>query len=274
MDTRIGNRRASSSPAKRPCSRPAWKSRELMPAKDFKFRPRFPETRAPSQRRCTEPCRWRFAGTRRRRRIRASCWYLRICRPGNMWFTSRLKISHTMSARGRWRLRSGRPVLIASAALVGGACLVHAELEPWLQHTPSGPASAALFRSVAMPGGAVSVRKPPAESRPALTSLISAAPRHAMLYRLRAHEAELAVDFAAAEADWKNYAQNSVDQYAAQIELADFYHRRIRTKDELAALKAATIVKDDPLQPAAAQKAWSAFGRMAALVQQETGAEP
>jgi len=171
-------------------------------------------------------------------------------------------------------LRSGRPVPITIAALVGGAFLIHAELEPWVQHTPSGPAIAALFRSVAMPGGAVSIRKPPAESRPALTSLISAAPRDAMLYRLRAHEAELALDFAAAEADWKNYAQNSADQYGAQIELADFYHRRIRTKDELAALKAATVVKDDPLQPAAAQKAWSAFGRMAALVQQETGAEP
>ena len=90
-----------------------------------------------------------------------------------------------------------------------------------------------------------------------------------MLYRLRAQEAEVALDFAAAEGDWKSYAQHASDSYAAQIELADFYYRRIRPREEMATLSAATAVKDDPLQPAAAQRGWHAFERMAAVVDRE-----
>ena len=164
--------------------------------------------------------------------------------------------------RRRWRLRFGSclKMLIGACLLAGGALLVRGELQPWIQHTPAGPAVETLFRSVAMPGGAVPILRPPAESRPALTSLIAAAPRDAMLYRLRAQEAEVALDFAAAEADWK--------AYGGQIELADFYHRRMRPRDELAALTAAVAAaKDDPLLPATAQKGWRAFERMAALEQ-------
>ncbi len=123
-----------------------------------------------------------------------------------------------------------------------------------------------------MPGGSVPILRPPAESRPALTNLISSAPRDAMLYRLRAQEAEVALDFAAAEADWKSYvanAANAPDRYAAQIELADFYHRRIRPRDELAALTAAAAAPDDPLQPASAQRGWKAFDRMAGVAERE-----
>ena len=90
-----------------------------------------------------------------------------------------------------------------------------------------------------------------------------------MLYRLRAQEAEVALDFVAAEADWKAYAQNAADPYSAQLELADFYHRRIRPREELAALTAAAAAKDDPLQPASAQRGWRALERMAAVVEQE-----
>ena len=95
-----------------------------------------------------------------------------------------------------------------------------------------------------MPGGTVPILLPPAETRPALTNLISRAPDDAMLYRLRAQEAEVALDFVAAEADWKSYAQHTSDSYAGQIELADFYHRRIRPREELATLSAATAVKE------------------------------
>jgi hypothetical protein len=149
--------------------------------------------------------------------------------------------------------------------MVSGAWLLRGELDPWVQHTPAGPIIAALFRSVGMPGGSVPIRRPPAETRPALTHLISGAPRDAMLYRFRAQEAEVALDFTAAEADWKTYAQTAADPYAAQIELADFYHRRIRPRDELAALMAAAAAKDDPHAPATAQKGWRAFERMAAV---------
>jgi Tfp pilus assembly protein PilF len=157
------------------------------------------------------------------------------------------------------------PRLTAACLFACFTLLIRAELEPWLQHTPVGPAIAALFRSVPMPGGAVPILRTPAESRPALTNLISTAPRDAVLYRLRAQEAEVALDFAAAEADWKTHAQLAADQYGAQIELADFYHRRIRPRDEWAALTTAADAKDDPLLPVTAQKGWQAFERMAAL---------
>jgi Flp pilus assembly protein TadD len=171
-----------------------------------------------------------------------------------------------------------RPILIAVGLLVCSAWLIRAELAPWIQHIPSGPAIAALFRNVPMPGGYVPILLPPAETRPALTSLISGAPRDAMLYRLRAQEAEVALDFAAAETDWKTYAQTAADRYAAQIELADFYHRRMRPRDELAALTEAAAAKDYPHVPATAQRGWRAFERMANLIEQEalpeTVAEP
>ena len=161
------------------------------------------------------------------------------------------------------------PHLAAVALIIGGAFLLRAELESWLQHVPAGPALAALFRSVPMPGGAVSIALPPAQSRPALTKLISAAQHDAMLYRLRAQEAEMALDFAAAETDWKSYAQAAADRYGALIELADFYHRRMQPRDEIAALSAAAAAaKDDPLLPATAQRAWVAFERMAAVAGQ------
>jgi len=163
---------------------------------------------------------------------------------------------------------------MAVGLMVCGAFLIRGELEPWVQHIPAGPAVAALFRSVPMPGGAVPILRPPAETRPALTELISRTPRDAMLCRLRAQEAEVALDFAAAEADWKTYAASADDRYSAQIELADFYHRRIRPRDEIAALTAAAAAKDDPLQPPTAQRGWRAFERMAGIIGQEALHEP
>jgi Flp pilus assembly protein TadD len=112
-----------------------------------------------------------------------------------------------------------------------------------------------------MPGGSVPILRPPAETRPALTSLISGAPGDAMLYRLRAQEAEVALDFTAAEADWKR---------CTPIELADFYHRRMRPRDEVAALTTAAAVPDDPHLPATGQFGWQIFERMAGLTEQES----
>ena len=160
---------------------------------------------------------------------------------------------------------------MAAGLLVSGAFLVHGQLAPLVQHLPSGPAIAALFRGVSMPGGPVPILRPPAETRPALTRLLSSAPGDAVLYRLRAQQAEMALDFTAAEADWKSYAQNASDRYAARIELADFYHRRIRPPDELAALnRAAAAVTDDKNRSSVLlQRGWRAFERMAAVVDGE-----
>ena len=120
-----------------------------------------------------------------------------------------------------------------------------------------------------MPGGTVPILLPPRETRPALTTLLAGAPRDAMLYRLRAREAEVALDFAAAEADWRSYSRNASDRYGAQIELADFFHRRGRPRDELATLREAASAPDDPTQPAARQRGWRAFERMAAVAEEE-----
>lgn len=120
-----------------------------------------------------------------------------------------------------------------------------------------------------MPGGTVPILLPPAESRPALSSLLSNVPGDALLYRLRAREAEMALDFAAAEADWKSYVDHASGSYAAQMELADFYHRRIRPREEMATLNTAAATRDDPLRPATAQPAWHAFERMAAVAEQD-----
>ena len=174
-----------------------------------------------------------------------------------------------MSGRRRWRLKSGKRIFACAALLIGAACLIRGELAPWVQHVPSGAAIAALFRNVSMPGGPVPILQPPSEARRALTKLIATSPRDAMLYRLRAQEAELALDFASAEADWKTYADRAADQYGARVELADFYHRRNQPRNEIGVLMAATTAKDDPLLPATAQRAWHAFDRMAALIDNE-----
>ena len=62
------------------------------------------------------------------------------------------------------------------------------------------------------------------------------------------------------------------------MELADFYHRRIRPLDEIAALRTATSEKDDPLEPATEQRAWRAFERIASVIESDglpaTTAEP
>jgi len=166
-------------------------------------------------------------------------------------------------------LRSGKRVAMVAALLACGAILIHGQLDPWIQHIPTGLRIEALFRTVQMPGGPVAILRPPSEARPALTGLIGNDPRDAALYRLRAQEAEVALDFAAAEADWKTYAQTAQDRYVAQLELADFYHRRARPRDELAALMGATSTKDDPLLPAESQPAWRAFVRMASVTSQE-----
>ena len=153
-------------------------------------------------------------------------------------------------------MRSGKRLAIAVFGITLAAAVLRGELEEWAQHVPSGPLLGVFFRSVAMPGSAVSIRRPPAETRPALSERITAAPGNATLYRLRARESELALDFPAAEADWKVYAESAPDPVQGHLELADFYHRRTRPHDELTALAAITRQKDDPLLKANQQPAW------------------
>ncbi len=120
-------------------------------------------------------------------------------------------------------------------ALAAGAAL-RADFGVWLQNiASSSPFDAVLFRNVNLPSGQVQLRRPPKETRPELARM----PVTAEAMYLRAREAELQLDFANAEANWKKYAELTPDKSAANVELADHYNRRLRPADELAALKAA-----------------------------------
>lgn len=158
-----------------------------------------------------------------------------------------------------------------AGALAVAALAAYVELPRWLQDLPAVVRiDAALFREAPMPGGAARVRRPPQESRANLTQLIAAAPSDAGLYAVRAREAEEALDFAAAEQDWKKFAEIAPDKAAGRLALADYYHRRLQPRDEIRALEAAAA--EGPASPfekyriAAGQRAWRIFARATALV--------
>ena len=134
----------------------------------------------------------------------------------------------------------GRVRLIALAiffAAIGGTVSALGELPSWIRNIDASSAiEAVFFRMMSLPNGAVAFRRPPSETRPALTGLIKAQPRNAELYSLRALEDEQQLDFPAAESDWKAYVENSSDKISAQLALADFYHHRLRPADEIKTL--------------------------------------
>jgi tetratricopeptide (TPR) repeat protein len=146
---------------------------------------------------------------------------------------------------------------------------LRAEMSGWLQYLEANAIQNAFFRNIAWPNGAVATRRPPRETRPALTTLIAATPGNAELYRLRASEAELELDFAAAEADWRKYAQTLADPADGQLALAQFYHRRLRPADEMKALRAAAHAPSptaERLTASASQRSWRTFAQMIELV--------
>ena len=155
---------------------------------------------------------------------------------------------------------------VASAALaVGGFFAARAELTKWAEGINAGNRlEAVFFRNVLLPSGVVPVRRPPKETRPELTKLIGATPNDGELYSLRALEDEQQLDFAAAEADWKKYTEVASDKGAARLAFADFYHRRLRSRDEFNVLIAASFEVAPPsekLLPPSAQRPWKTFAR-------------
>jgi Flp pilus assembly protein TadD len=169
-------------------------------------------------------------------------------------------------------LKFSPKVRTAAAALaVGGLFAARAELTKWAEGITAGNRlEAVFFRNVLLPSGMVPVRRPPKETRPELTKLIGAAPNDAELYSLRALEAEQQLDFAAAEADWKKYTEAAADKGAARLAQADFYHRRLRSRDEFNVLTAASFETgpaSDKLLPAALQRPWKTYQRSIDLVE-------
>lgn len=163
-------------------------------------------------------------------------------------------------------------LLLLAAALMVAAIAVYADLPGWLQHLPDiARLDGVFFRTAQMPGGPVTVRRPPQESRAALTQLIAATPGDAELRALRARAAEEQLDFAAAEEDWKKFAELAADKGDGQLALADFYHRRLRPVEEIRALDEAGAQVLAPslerLQKVTEQRSWRTFERAVALVE-------
>lgn len=164
-------------------------------------------------------------------------------------------------------------IAFAAAVLAGASLKAWAELPAWMRNVEARTAlEGVFFRAMALPGGEVLHRRPPIETRPALRELITQQPKDAPLYSLLALEDEQQLDFGAAEADWKRCLNASSDKAAAELALADFYHRRLRPRDEIAAL---TEVANAPasaaekFMPAINQRSWQAFERIFGVIHEQ-----
>jgi Tfp pilus assembly protein PilF len=156
-------------------------------------------------------------------------------------------------------------------SLVAGFMAARAAMPEWIQNIElRSLAESAIFRTVALPTGPIAIRRPPAESVAALNELVKQHPQQADLYSLKALEEEQKLDFAAAEADWKLYAQSAADKAAVQLEVAGFYDRRHRPQDEVNALSAAASLPSPPSERFTAvsdQRSWRAFERCFQVIQ-------
>jgi len=140
----------------------------------------------------------------------------------------------------------------------------------WLENAESGSGvEKALYRLMKLPGGEALYRRSPRETRPELTALIAAGQNRAALYSLRALEDEQALDFDAAERDWKSWAEKADDKAAANLDLADFYERRLKPQEELAALEAvgrSAATSGERWTAADSERSWKAWERTLVVV--------
>jgi transcriptional regulator with XRE-family HTH domain len=157
----------------------------------------------------------------------------------------------------------------AALAVVCVVCVrARADLAPWMQDVVSGSAiEAALYRVMSLPGMKVMYPRPAAEARGQMDALVKSKPEDAQLYALRAHVDEQALDFAAAEQDWKTFAAKSGAD--GTMQLADFYARRVEGPQEIAALEQAAAFPaegNERFLAADQQRAWQAFARATTIV--------
>ena len=152
------------------------------------------------------------------------------------------------------------------------ALAAYNSLPEWLTNTEAGSGiESALYRLMPLPTGDVLYRRSPREARSELTELIKANSQQGALYSLRALQDEQALDFTAAEFDWKAWTDHAPDHAAGELDLADFYHRRLRYQDEIAAL---TVVAQSPAPPAekfvasSGQRSWNVFERILTVIQE------
>ena len=123
----------------------------------------------------------------------------------------------------------------------------------------------AIYRMMDLPGLRTLYPRPPAEARTELSTLVQKSPADPELYALRARTNEQSLDFTAAERDWKSYVAHAKDTPAAQLDLADYYHRRLQPQQEIATLNlvaAAPATPAEKFTPAQKQRSWQAFARI------------
>lgn len=161
-------------------------------------------------------------------------------------------------------------VLAASGATLqpdplGAAAAFSSTLGGWLRHAVAGSAvEAALYRAMELPGGRFLFPRPPSEARPELNALIEKHASEASLWQLRALEDEQTLDFKAAERDWKMFVKKAPNKSAAEMELADFYGRRLQPQNELTVLESvgrAPASAQERFTPSADQQQWKAWER-------------
>jgi tetratricopeptide (TPR) repeat protein len=164
------------------------------------------------------------------------------------------------------------PVPMLALALCGLSLAgweARASLPRWMQDAIGSSAiEAALYRTMEIPGVKALYARPPKEAEVELGALIAKSPSQPDLYSLRAMEEEQALDFAAAEADWKRYASESKDRTGAELELADYYHRRLDATQEwktLMEVGSAHAMASDQYVNAPEQRSWRAFERILPL---------
>jgi cellulose synthase operon protein C len=173
--------------------------------------------------------------------------------------------------------RTTRIALLLALIFVGWASHARAELTSWLRNIEAGSAlETVFFRLMPLPNARVPFRRPPSEIRPALTELLRQQPDNAELYALRALEDEQQLDNVSAEADWRHYLSKSADKPGAELALADYFHRRLRPLEEIAALAAvaaAPVTASEKFVPASEQRSWQAFARIFHVLQAQGSAK-
>jgi len=141
----------------------------------------------------------------------------------------------------------------------------------WIENVEGGSGiEKALYRAMQLPGGEILFRRAPKEAIPELNNL-QQAQKSAALYSLRALEEEQALDFAAAERDWKTWADQADDRVGAHLDLADFYERRLQPAAEITALEFTGDAAPDASERWTAvekQRSWKAFERALKVVDQ------
>jgi len=161
------------------------------------------------------------------------------------------------SGRILWPCCAG--LLLVPAIVIGARAN-----SPWRNAESGSAIESALYRWMPMPVGKVLGLRPPREATPLLSELIVRQPS-AELYSLRALNEEAALDVVAAEADWKKYTEAVPDRIQAEWSLADFYKRRLRPLDEIAALTRigrAPAPPSEKLVSVVNQRSWLAFERI------------